>query len=254
MERIYRSVERKLMDTKPLVKNKRAKRVYQKAGIIALKGGFSVTLDGQSVLTPAGSQLFVKKAEFAVELAAEWNSQGAYIERASMPLNRIVNTAIDHVAYERIGVAKEVASYANFDLVCYRAIGPSGLIAKQEAAWNPLLDWIEIACGIKPATTNDIQTVPQDPKLISYIAARIKVVDDVTLASFAMATTIAGSVLIALAIFDSVLELQSAWHAAQIDEDWQIELWGEDTEAALRRANVKRDFKAAVQVMDFSHS
>jgi chaperone required for assembly of F1-ATPase len=69
-----------------------------------------------------------------------------------------------------------------------------------------------------------------------------------------MATTIAGSVLIALAIFDSVLELQSAWHAAQIDEDWQIELWGEDTEAALRRANVKRDFKAAVQVMDFSHS
>ncbi len=38
---------------------------------------------------------------------------------------------------------------------------------------------------------------------------------------------------------------EEAWDAAHVDEDWQIGQWGEDEEAAERRANRRRDFAAA---------
>jgi chaperone required for assembly of F1-ATPase len=41
-----------------------------------------------------------------------------------------------------------------------------------------------------------------------------------------------------------------AWTAAHVDEDWNIEHWGDDPEAVARRANRKRDMMAAVTLLD----
>ena len=39
------------------------------------------------------------------------------------------------------------------------------------------------------------------------------------------------------------------WRAAHVDEDWQIEHWGEDAEAVARRNFRHRDFMAAVALL-----
>ena len=44
----------------------------------------------------------------------------------------------------------------------------------------------------------------------------------------------------------------AAWDAAHVDEDWQIDQWGEDTEAKIRRQNRKRDFDAAAKLLALS--
>ena len=41
---------------------------------------------------------------------------------------------------------------------------------------------------------------------------------------------------------------EQAWAAAHVDEDWQIGQWGDDAEAAERRANRRRDFEAAAKL------
>ncbi len=49
-------------------------------------------------------------------------------------------------------------------------------------------------------------------------------------------TTLTGSALIALAMLRGALTADAAWQAAHVDEDWNMEQWGEDEMALERRA------------------
>jgi chaperone required for assembly of F1-ATPase len=62
-------------------------------------------------------------------------------------------------------------------------------------------------------------------------------------------TTLGGSAVVALATLRGKLTAGEAWAAAHIDEDWQIEHWGADTEAAARLRARRADFDAANRVL-----
>jgi chaperone required for assembly of F1-ATPase len=51
--------------------------------------------------------------------------------------------------------------------------------------------------------------------------------------------------LLALAVARGFLSAEAAWQAAHVDEDFQAERWGEDTEAVARREARWREFEAA---------
>ena len=61
--------------------------------------------------------------------------------------------------------------------------------------------------------------------------------DNFGLSALHAAVGISGSLVIGLALAEGEIAPEPAWHAAQVDEDWQIERWGEDAEAEVRRAN-----------------
>jgi chaperone required for assembly of F1-ATPase len=50
--------------------------------------------------------------------------------------------------------------------------------------------------------------------------------------------------VIALALAEGAIDLETAWRAATLDEHWQVEQWGEDAEAAAMLAARRRDFEA----------
>src|SRR5438093_1037953 len=56
------------------------------------------------------------------------------------------------------------------------------------------------------------------------------------LAALSPLITITGSLIIALALAEGAIDLDTAWKAATVDEAWQSEKWGEDEEAAQRLA------------------
>src|SRR5438132_818207 len=60
-------------------------------------------------------------------------------------------------------------------------------------------------------------------------------------------TTTSGSLVIALAVLEGELDAEGAFGASQLDESFQIEQWGEDYEAAERRAALKADIGAAAR-------
>jgi len=64
-----------------------------------------------------------------------------------------------------------------------------------------------------------------------------------------MVTTLTGSALLALALDQDVRDADQVWAAAHVDEDWNVERWGVDEEAAARRAARLKDFQAAVTVL-----
>ena len=62
-------------------------------------------------------------------------------------------------------------------------------------------------------------------------------------------TALTGSAVIAMALSDGQVSAEDAWTAANVDEDWQIELWGRDEEAERVRAVRHRDFEAGVEFL-----
>ena len=64
-----------------------------------------------------------------------------------------------------------------------------------------------------------------------------------------MITSITGSALLALAFEAGAIDAEAVWTAAHVDEDWNIEHWGLDEEAAARRAFRKRDMMGAAALI-----
>ncbi|MGJ8573355.1 MAG: ATP12 family chaperone protein [Hoeflea sp.] len=222
------------------------KRFYKQAAVIPGKeGGFVVALDGKPVRTRSRQELGVPQADLAAALAAEWDAQKDKIDPATMPLTRMVNTAIDAVAGAQEEVFEDILRYAGSDLLCYRANTPEALVAREGEAWDPYLDWAA-NMGARLVLSEGIVHVEQPPEAIRAIAVLLRrYATPLQLTALHTITSLTGSLVLALALAEGQGEASEIWDAAHVDEDFNIAHWGEDHEAAARRAKRLIDFEAA---------
>ena len=217
------------------------KRFYETAEAVETESGHGIALDGKPVRTPAGHPLAVPGAALARAVAEEWAAQGEVIDRETMPLTRLVCTALDLVPGRRAEIVAEIAAYAETDLVCYRTDEPPALARRQAAAWEPLVAWADERYGARLAVTNSITPVAQAPEALDALRDAVAGEDDFALAGLSTVTRAFGSLVIALAMREGQLDAQAAADASQVDERYQLERWGEDAELATRCARVARD-------------
>ncbi len=225
------------------------KRFYTSATAAPADGGFAVLLDGRSVRTPGKAPVIVPRLELAKALAEEWNAQGQQIDPSSMPMSRIVNSAIDAVSREMEAVRAEIVKYAGTDLLCYRAEGPDRLVERQTAQWDPILAWAHEELGARFVLAEGIVFAAQPEATLKAVASPLEDLDVFRLAAANVVTTLTGSALLALAVLHGHLGAEEAWALAHLDEDWNIELWGTDDEAMERRARRFDEMKAAARVI-----
>lgn len=233
------------------------KRFYQSASVGEAEGGYAVLLDGKTVRTPARRALATPSSPLTMAVAAEWAAQGERLDPSSMPLTKLVNSAIDGVA-DRLGeVAADIAKYAGSDLVSYRAEEPAGLAAAQAEAWDPLLAFARERLGAEFAATAGVMFLAQAPEATSAVAEAVRAYAGegaeapFRLAALHSMTTLTGSCLIALAVALGEMGAEAAWAAAHVDEDYQMRAWGVDAEAMARRARRFEEMKAAAQIAEF---
>src|SRR5688572_29983417 len=117
------------------------KRFYKTATVGEGNGAFRVLLDGKPVRTPLKKTLETKSRPLAEAVAAEWQQQVSEIDAAAMPLTRLLSTQLDVIGSERTRIIAELLRYAGTDLLCYRASHPRELKIRQDARWQPVLDW-----------------------------------------------------------------------------------------------------------------
>jgi chaperone required for assembly of F1-ATPase len=221
----------------------------QDAGRGTQRQGYRLLLDGKALRTPAKADFVVPTRELAEALAAEWQAQQEHIDPASMPLTRLVNSAIDGVAARPAEVAAQIVKYALSDLVCYRAADPSELVRRQAEAWDPILAWYHQELGIAMNVTTGIMPVAQPEAAAAGLAAWLATLNAFQLASVHTLTTLMGSALLAVALAHGRLAAVTAWAAAHIDEDFQAEKWGVDRIAQARREQQWRQFEAASRLL-----
>lgn len=224
------------------------RRFYTLARCEAGADGYVVLLDGKPALTPGKKRLVLPRQDLAEIVASEWQAQGEFIRALSMPLTRLANAAIDGVTGQETPVRAEIVKYAGSDLICYRADEPDSLVARQAAAWDPILARFHQVLGASFTVQTGIVFARQPPEALQALADAVEAYAGLDLAALHVMTTISGSALIALAVARGWLEVEAAFDAASIDEDWNQERWGADEEAAARRAQRRLDMLAAGRV------
>jgi chaperone required for assembly of F1-ATPase len=210
------------------------RRFYSVASVTPVEEGFALQLDGRPARTPGGRPFLAPTAALAELIAAEWNAQGERIVLASMPATRLAHTAIDGVPETKSAIAASVAGFAGADLICYLADSPASLVARQMAAWSPLLDWARQDLGLRFEQTAGVVHRDQPAAALEAVQALAAGLDDFRLAGLALAAQLFGSAILALALARGRLGGAEAFSASQIDEAFQAEQWGEDAEASVR--------------------
>jgi chaperone required for assembly of F1-ATPase len=227
------------------------KRIWHNATAVDEGAAWGIALDGRPVRTPAGARLKLPHAA-ARAVAEEWQAagdgaKGGTYAPEDLPLTRMAATAIDRIAPDPAAAAEGIARYAETDLLCYRADQPASLVARQAHAWQPLLDWAALALDAPLRTTVGVMPLAQDQAALAALHRAVARHDALQLAGLGLAVGALGSLVLGLALAHGRLDAEAATQASLLDELFQASLWGEDAEAAHRRARVAHDVALAAR-------
>lgn len=221
------------------------KRFWTEATVAPTQGGWQVLLDGRVVKTQAGSAQVVPSEALALAMAAEWSAQGDTVDPDTLPLRDLADYAIDVIAPDRAAATAQLLRYAETDTLCYRADPDEPLHARQIGVWEPLLVAAETRWDVHFERINGVIHRPQSAATLARLERVLATHDGFTLAALTTLSALAASLVIALAALEQGADASGLWNAAELEEDWQIELWGADNEAAERRARRLASFSAA---------
>ena len=222
------------------------KRFYKDVTTAAEDAGYGIRLDRRPVRTPGRAPLVVPTLTLAERIAREWAEQGEEIDPRAMRFTGLANAAIDRVAPDPAAFAAGIAAYGESDLLCYRADGPAPLVARQAERWDPLLDWAARRYDVHFTLVTGVMHVAQPEATLERLRAAVAVHSSFILAGLSPIVSLTGSLVAGLALLEGAADAGSVWDAAQLDELWQIEMWGEDALAAQNRAQKRAEYDDCV--------
>jgi chaperone required for assembly of F1-ATPase len=171
----------------------------------------------------------------------EWLAQSDVIRTETLLATRLAATAIDRVSVNRQAVVDQLIGRADFDLLFYRASELPDLTLRQEACWQPLLDWARETWGIPFNVTSGVMPVSQPAGLAGALASAVDILGDMELTGLANVAQISGSLIIALALAAERIDAAAACEAALLDESFQSERWGMTQEILERRQRLTNE-------------
>ena len=208
------------------------KRFYKQALAAELgPGAYEVRLDGRAVRTPQRKSLILPTMRLAEASAGEWNDQGDKLDMGKMPMTALAYAALDRIEADPGHFAEETASFAETDLLCYRAPSPQKLRDRQAAVWDPVLDWLDETHGARLVLAEGVMPIPQPAAALKAVSAALSALDPFRLTVAHSAARIAGSAVLALAMVEGARDADEVADIASVDEAYQMEEWGEDAEA-----------------------
>ncbi|MCB8880844.1 hypothetical protein ACELLULO517_11415 [Acidisoma cellulosilytica] len=230
------------------------KRFWTETSIAAEPAGFTLLLDGKPMRLPGGEMLLIDRRALAEAIAAEWQATvvGLEVQPQDLPLTQLAATATLRIATNPADTATAIAAYGQSDLLCYRVAEPEMLAQRQKAEWQPWLDWAAQRYDAPLTTTTSLGFVAQNPQSLAALAQAVSRHDAHGLAVLGVIVPVLGSLVLGLAMVDGKLAAAEAYRLSTLDELFQEERWGQDDEAADRRAFAARDVIAAGRYFQLS--
>ena len=204
------------------------KRFYKLVSTAQEGDGWAILLDGKPVNTPAKNQLIASSQGLANALVQEWAGQEESIVPESMPLTQIASTKIDRVSAEREAMSETLLKYVNTDLLCYRTEEPEEMAKAQEDAWGPWLTWFADEYGCTLQTTTSLTSLEQDHAAHMAISSVIKSLSDDEFTVFQLVSSIAGSLVLAMAFMAGRVSAQEVFDTARVEEHFKAALYNEE--------------------------
>ncbi len=225
------------------------KRFYEDVSVCADGERFAVTLDGRCAKTQSKKILSAPNKSLADVVATEWKVQGEHINRDSMPITGIVSAVIDGGDGAGNAWINEICAYLNSDLLCYRAKTPEALVSLQQQKWDPYLEWLEREFEIRLAVTSGVVAIEQPKDASIKLELLLQGQELETLFSLKQATTLTGSAVLAFALWKKAFAPTQIFEASRLDERFQEERWGIDSEAKAREEHLSVELHVLEQVL-----
>jgi len=222
-------------------KSQLPKRFYQTVEVAAHANGYAVLLDGRTPRSPARSPLVAPTRALAERLAKEWAAQVNEIDTLTMPAVRLAFTAIDRIPTTREAVAEEVGRFGGSDVICHFAEAPADLVAAEEGAWTPWIDWARTSLGVALAPVSGVTVKAQAQDAIARLTRLAAEQDDFALAGLAFGAALFGSAVLAFAVRQGAIDAVTALETSWVDETFQALRWGIDEEAEARREALRAE-------------
>lgn len=202
---------------------------------------FVIKVDGQIFETPNG-EIVMGGVQLIKAVAEELQTQNIELSFQNMPLTRYIFTVCDRVRPRRGSVINDIVRYTETDLLCYRVSSPLELVKRQQELWQPLLDWGKDKCEVELIISTEIVSILQNQKSLENVRQILKSMDNFCLTAMYKCVTLSGSVIVGLAILEEQLTTEKAWKIATLEESWQLERWGHDSELFERLTVLKKEF------------
>ena len=236
------------------------RRFWTTATLDSTNTGHAVLLDGKPLRIPGrdkgGAPLSIPTLALAEAITAEWQTAGGVkdgeMSMEDVPLTRLAGTAQDRILPDPAAVAAALAEYGESDLLCYRAEHPEELVQRQARLWQPWLDWAARTHGARLQVAAGVMHVRQDTAALRAIQAAYARQPVPVLAALGIAVPAMGSAVLGLALADGALDAVTAHDVAGLDETFQVEKWGEDSESTVRRQRMADDIALAEQFIRLS--
>jgi chaperone required for assembly of F1-ATPase len=227
------------------------KRFWDIATAEPVAGGYSILLDGRPMRLPGGAALVIGPRPLALAIAEEWLRAGrdkdGEMTFSDTPLTRLAGTAQERIAPDPAPTIDAIARYGESDLLCYRADAPRELVQRQSRLWQPWLDWAALIYDAPLRVTTGVGYIKQHHDTVAAMKRAVTRLDIHAVAALGIAVPALGSLVLGLALAAGELDAETATALGALDELFQAELWGEDAEAALRRAAVGAEIALAAR-------
>ena len=220
---------------------------YKAATVEPAQGGWRALLDGRAIKTVGGRPQIAPTRALAEALAEEWADQGDEIDAGRFVLRDMADYAIDVVALDRTDAIRGLVAYAGTDTLCYRAEPDEPLRERQDEVWDALLHAAEQRYDVHFERIDGVMHRPQPAATLARMQAVLEAESDFALAALRTLTSLSASLVIGLAALTPEADAEQLWDAANLEEDWQAELWGKDAEAEARRERRSAAFAAAMR-------
>lgn len=223
------------------------KRFYKEVSVAPAGDGWQVLLDGRPLKTQGGQPQIVPGERLAEMLAEEWRAQGETIDPATFRFRDMADYSLDVVARDQGALVQKLLGYAETDTLCFRADPEEPLYRRQQELWEPIVAGLEAREGVTLHRISGILHRPQTEETRQRLAARLGELDPFTLTALEQTTSLAASLCIGLEALQQGADGDALWAAANLEEEWQADLWGRDEEAEARRDRRKDAFLAAME-------
>lgn len=230
------------------------KRFYKDVTVAQVGGsggrsGWIVSLDGRPLKTQGGRPQIVPTAALADLLAAEWRDQGEELDPGGFAFRDMSDYAIDVVDTDPDALVDKLAGYGETDTLCYRADPEEPLFRRQHEVWEPLLAAVEQREGIALHRISGVVHRAQPAQAIAKLRRRIVALDPFRLAALEQIVSLSASFAIGMAALEPDAAGDDLWVAANLEEDWQADLWGRDEDADARRERRRGHFLKALRFL-----
>ncbi|XP_059835827.1 ATP synthase mitochondrial F1 complex assembly factor 2 [Hypanus sabinus] len=204
------------------------KKFYENVSISQGEGGaFEINLDCRKLKTPQGKLFTVPSEALAIAVATEWQSQGDVLQFFTMHLTTLCNTALDNpMQRTKEQLIRSALKFLDTDVVCYRVVEPPGLVKLQKNEWDPVVEWIENRYDVEIGFSTNILGPNIPSKSKETFEKHLSSYNFWALIGLEYVIQQLKSVVLSLNLIDRNLSVEKAVLLSRLEEQYQIEVWG----------------------------